>query len=413
MPNPKRLAGISLVAALAVATPCISRAETGEVTSGPKAEANEVKPPQNPAPPSAQASAKKPPLSTGRKALAVTASLFPGAIAHGTGHFVAGDPSTGLRLLAMEGIGFSMAAGGLAVLAATGASRRFAGPLAAVTASGVGLFLLSGLADIYGVAMPESARGSPAGAPYVETQLGARYVYDPTFAYRAFVGPSIDLRLGSFRLNPSAWFALDDVNARLRALAAYRPLGPVPGASTPGGARSRDGSFLDVETAVTHHRYGAFSAGALGTLGGYEITTVEASVHGRLDAHRLAESLRGSFFELGVGGAATIHNYQLTVEGNTLLLVRFAYGIYFGHPCGPGVASECSPSGEVKLYYDHRHDDYAAGLKVRGLGSGVPGHFGLMGSLFFTPSWGVGLDAQVGSAYIAGGSLIFRYGGSR
>lgn len=337
---------------------------------------------------------------------------------HGTGHFVAGDPTTGFRLLAMEGLGFGMAAGSLSLLAATGASRRFAGPLAALTAAGAGIFMISGLADIYGVTMPESARGAPpAGAAFVETQLGARYVFDPTFEYRVFIVPSIDLRWGPVRLMPSAWFATDDVNARLRALASYRIMGPTPNSKRLKGNpkintnRSTDGSFLDMEAAATHHRYGATQAGALGSISGYAISTVEASVHGRLDAQHIAKPLRGSFIELGGGGAIAVHDYKTTTELNTLLLVRFAYGVYFGRPCAGAPGCSFSPLGEAKLYYDHRHDDYAAGLKIRGLGSGVPGHFGVSGLVFFTPSWGVSLDAQVGSAYVGGGSLIFRQGG--
>jgi hypothetical protein len=421
MPEPKRIRtpGILLAAGLAITAP--AQAKAGEAPSTSKVEAQTTSDP--PRPPSPKEPTKTQPIpqkkrsiSTGRKVLATAASLVPGILAHGTGHFVAGDPTTGLRLLTMEGIGFGLTAGSLAILAATGASRRFAAPLAALTAGGAGLFAISWLADIYGVAMPESARGSPpAGAPFVETQLGARYVFDPTFEYRTFLVPSIDLRWGPVRLMPSAWFATDDVNARLRALAAYRVSGPMPATTKLDAARpgARDGSFLDVEAAVTHHRYGASTAGALGSIGGFAITTLEASVHGRLDAQAIAEPLRGSFIELGAGGAVAVHQYQTITEGNTLLLVRFAYGLYLGRPCAGAPGCSFSPFGEAKVYYDHRHDDYAAGLKIRGLGSGVPGHFGVLGTVFFTPSWGVSLDAQVGSAYVAGGSLVFRSGGSR
>jgi hypothetical protein len=416
MPEPKRIRAMFLAAAagLAITAPVIAQAQPSKAPSEQASKAHASADPKSP--PTSTEPAKKKPISTRRKALAVAASLVPGVLAHGAGHFVAGDPTTGLRLLTMEGIGFGMTVGSLSILAATGASRRFAGPLAALTASGVGLFVLSGLADIYGVSMPETARGAPpAGAPFVETQLGARYVFDPTFAYRTFLVPSMDLRWGSFRLAPSAWFATNDVNARLRALGAYRFTGPTPNSkkSDANTTGPTDGSFLDAETAVTHHRYGSVQAGALGSVGGYAITTVEASVHGRLDAQHIAEPLRGSFMELGVGAAAAVHDYQTTTEGNTLLLLRFAFGIYLGRPCAGAPGCSFSPLGEAKLYYDHRHDDYAAGLKARGLGSGVPGHFGFLGTLFFTPSWGISLDAQVGSAYLAGGSLVFRHGGLR
>jgi hypothetical protein len=51
-----------------------------------------------------------------------------------------------------------------------------------------------------------------------------------------------------------------------------------------------------------------------------------------------------------------------------------------------------------------------AGLKVTGIGSGVLGHFGLAARWFVSESVGFALDAQVGSAYLGGASLIFRSG---
>jgi hypothetical protein len=336
------------------------------------------------------------PISPARRALATAAAVVPGVFLHGSGHFVAGQRAAAYRLLAMEGIGFAMAGGGLSILAATGASRRFSAPLVAITALGAGLFLISSLADFYGVLAPDGGTGAPLlGAPIIETQLGVRYVYNPTFSYRGIVVQSIDLRWGPLRLMPSASFALDDVNARLRALASYRIGGPTPRARERGKTPT-DGSFFDIEGAVTNHSYAE----------GFAITTLEASLHARLDAHRIAPSLRGSFIELGAGGGLELHRYRgLETEGNTILLARFAYGLYLGRPP--------SPFGEAMVYYDHRHDDYAAGLKIEGLGSGVPGHFGARGTLFFTPEWGVMADAQVGSAYVVGASMIFRYGASQ
>jgi hypothetical protein len=336
------------------------------------------------------------PISPARRALATAAAVIPGVFLHGSGHFVAGKRPAAYRLLAMEGIGFAMAGGGLSILAATGASRRFSAPLVGITALGAGLFLISGLADFYGVLAPDEGTGAPLlGAPIIETQLGVRYVYNPTFSYRAILVQSIDLRWGPLRLMPSASFALDDVNARLRALASYRIGGPTPRARERGKTLN-DGSFFDIEGAATNHSYAE----------GFAITTLEASLHGRLDAERIAPSLRGSFMELGAGGGIELHRYRgLETEANTILLVRFAYGLYLGRPP--------SPFGEAMIYYDHRHDDYAAGLKMTGLGSGVPGHFGARGTLFFTPEWGVLADAQVGSAYVLGASMIFRYGASQ
>ena len=61
------------------------------------------------------------------------------------------------------------------------------------------------------------------------------------------------------------------------------------------------------------------------------------------------------------------------------------------------------------IYYDHRHDDFAAGFKLRGIGSGVAGHFGIEGRMYLSEHWGVSAEAMVGSAYVAGVSILFRH----
>ena len=65
------------------------------------------------------------------------------------------------------------------------------------------------------------------------------------------------------------------------------------------------------------------------------------------------------------------------------------------------------------LYYDHRHDDFAAGLKVPGIPSGVAGHFGFLARAFVTEHWGMSVEAMAGSAYVLGASMLFRQGGGK
>jgi hypothetical protein len=62
------------------------------------------------------------------------------------------------------------------------------------------------------------------------------------------------------------------------------------------------------------------------------------------------------------------------------------------------------------LYYDHRHDGFAAGLKLGGLASGIAGHFGVEGRAYLTDRWGIAAEAAAGSAYVTGFSLLFRHG---
>ncbi len=328
------------------------------------------------------------------RALHVAAALGPGALVHGAGHYAAGDPKTGKRLLVAEGVGLGMVVASGTGLALTGASRYFVAPLALTGIAGFAVFGASWLADAHGVATDRGGAGTPLDAvPVIESEVGHRYVYDPQFRYRQFLVEGFDLRLSKLRLSPSGWFALDDDNARLRLEAAWRLTGPTPQRPTPG-----DASFIDVEAAGTHHRYDS---------DGFRRATAEVSVLGRYDLRRFDPALAGSFAELGAGFGLSQVSYRidgmkLDSELEDLLLARFAFGFWLGDPTRRG--------SEVRLYYDHRHDDYAAGLIVTGLGSGVAGHFGLDARTWLSERWGIRADAQVGAAWLAGLSLLYRVG---
>lgn len=331
--------------------------------------------------------------SGSRRALATGAAIFPGALVHGAGHLALGKPQTGTRLLVAEGVGLVLLVSSGVALALTGANRWIAGPTAAVAIGGAGLLGGSWLADVYGSAVPESSRGqAPKLAPVLVSELGHRYVYDPQFRYRHFVYERVDLRFWRLRLEPSAWFSLDDSNARYRFAGAYRFAGPLPNRA------ADDGSFLDLELAATEHRFDS---------DGFRTLTGEALLGGRLDLVRADAALHGTFAELGLGWGLSAVDYDvpglgLGTDHDQLLLARFAFGVYLGDPHGRG--------GEARVYYDHRHDDFAAGMKLTGLGSGVAGHFGVDARFFFGENWGVAADAQVGSAYLMGASLLFRQG---
>src|SRR5688572_4946398 len=120
------------------------------------------------------------------RALAPAATVVPGVLAHGAGHWVMGERRTAKRLLLMEGIGLGLAGISGAILYATGASRHHAGPLVGGVVTGAGLFALSWAADLYG----SVGGGCTCGAPRAEARLavesGYGYVHDPQFAYRHF-----------------------------------------------------------------------------------------------------------------------------------------------------------------------------------------------------------------------------------
>ena len=83
-----------------------------------------------------------------------------------------------------------------------------------------------------------------------------------------------------------------------------------------------------------------------------------------------------------------------------MLLGRLGLGVYWG--------GGSSRRGEAALLYDHRHDGYAGGMKLTGLGSGTMGSFGVRASGTLWRWLGVNADARVGSAYVAGVSLLIR-----
>jgi hypothetical protein len=120
---------------------------------------------------------------------------------------------------------------------------------------------------------------------------------------------------------------------------------------------------------------------------------------------RIDENLTGAFGELGAGFGLSRYGYEAMGAGedyNALLLMTFSLGAYLGDPNTRG--------GEVRVYYDHRHDDYAAGLKLPGLGSGPLGHFGSELEYYVSPEFGGRADFQVGSAYVTSMSLLYRPG---
>lgn len=346
----------------------------------------------SPAP--ADAASAPPPAPGAPRSLALVTAFFPGLA---LGHWVAGDPQTMWTLLAVEGAGVLAMGAGLGALVATGASRKLVAPSAGLVIFGAGLFAASWLADVYGVAAPRRGTGAPrTDLPAIETSVGYRHVVDPVFAYRSFLAMAFDLRLGALRLRPEGWFGAGHANERVRFAAAWRFAGPRP-ATLAGAppAPSRDGSFLDLELAGVRHAFPPER---------FAITSLELLLSGRLDLARLLRSLEGSFVEGSIGGALARHAYDAPGEpvgAAEQLLARWAYGLYAGRPGSP-------VRGEASVFYEHRHDGFAAGAKLPGLGSGVPGSVGLRGLAWLSSELGALAEIQAGSAWVFGASLLLR-----
>jgi hypothetical protein len=311
---------------------------------------------------------------------------------HGAGHYVLDEKRTARNLLIMEGVGVGLLALSGLTIFFTGNSRYLSAPAILATTTGGGLFASAYFADIYGTASRDGAAVSArlrAPASW-ETELGYRRIHNPQFAYRDFLVERVSSQLGAFRFSPSGWFSTRGDTARYRLEGQYRAFGAT-GTDSPD-----DASFLDLTLAFVHQRHQPerFSKGS-----------AELSCDARYDLGRLGPTLRGSFIEAGFGYALGRVNYDaigvaVPSDYEHSLLARWAFGVVLrGHS---------APGSEVLVYYDHRHDDYAAGLLSGGIGSGNFGHVGLSAKWFFNDYIGVSADLQVGAAYLGGASLLFR-----
>jgi hypothetical protein len=311
-----------------------------------------------------------------RGAWPIAAALVLGPVAHGAGHFVAGQHASALRLLAAEGIGVLAAVGGLAGLAVTGASEKTTAPLAGLTAFGVGLFGTSLLADVYGVVTPPGGFGQAVLRPALVAEAGAFGVIDPVFDYDALAFVAGRAFLGRHSLSLEGHIGVDHDNQRLRGIYAYRFI-------------ERDAAtYLEAELGALHHRYAPEQ---------FSMSFGEAAISGRLGLGHVAPTLHGAFVEGAFGLAFGGHRYfDVETESDSMLLMRMGFGVFIGD------------GGSWTLYYDHRHDGYAAGLKMFGLGSGVLGHFGTLLQYYFSPQWGLAARAETGSAHVLGVSVLFR-----
>ena len=335
------------------------------------------------------------PWTRDRRAAAGLA-IVPGVALHGTGHYALGHKKTALALLITEGVGLALLIGGVSTQLASGNSRELAGPALAATVIGSGLVLGSFGADLYGTLASDGGAVDliPRAPARLESELGYRYVADPHFRYGHFIVESLTLRQGYFRLSPSAWFASDASNVRYRVEAAYRLAG-----LEPGEFGKRD-DHLDLVLGGMHQRYLPER---------FQRSGVEFTLDTRFDLAHFGETLRGSFIDLALGYAVAKVTYDIAgvrvpADTDDLLLARVGLGAVLRGPAAPG--------SEARLYYDHRHDDYAAGFLTPGRISGVFGKFGADLRWFFTPRWGVLIDAQVGSALVGGLSLLVREGRS-
>jgi hypothetical protein len=324
------------------------------------------------------------------------AAVIPGFLVHGSGVWLQGRNQTAARLLLLEGAAIVATLASGVILFQTGAARDVVGPTALLGVAGVGTFGTSFVANLYATWAPRDGVGDPlVRLPALETSLGYLYVYDPQFPQRHFVTAQVSGRLGPWHLAAGTSRSTIGGSDRLELAGGYRVLGP-------GGYdadAAADGSYLEPRLGISEHRFHD---------DGFSSLVLELALEGRLDVDRYLPDVHGAFFQAEAGYARQIFRHDLPgpnpTTGTSLLLAHVGFGMYLGNRAGDGTG------GELELYYDHRHDGYAGGLKVNGLGSGPAGHFGLRGNYQLTPRWGLRAHGEAGSAYVLGLDLVARWG---
>jgi hypothetical protein len=299
------------------------------------------------------------------------------------GHLVAGETDTGLTLLAAEGVGAGLILGGFGGLALTGAAHQWVAPFIGTAGLGVGLFVGSLLADVYGVLAPPGGFGAaPTRLPAFTLHLGSRHLVDPARGVGGVFVTGGRLVWGRAALRSTLWRAQGGEDQRVELGAAYRIWGPPP---------TRSGRFVELEAAVVHHRDDP---------GRFSIDTAELSVAGRLELADVAPTLAGAYASGALGMAVGYTDYDdIGKEATEMTLMRLAFGVYLGR--------RDPPWGEFTLFYDHRHDGYVAGMKQHGIGSGPLGHVGAGLHLRVHGPWGLRLEVAAGSTVMSGLSLTW------
>jgi hypothetical protein len=320
------------------------------------------------------------------------AAIFPGLLLHGAGPWLQHENRTAERLMWLEGAAVLATLTSGVVLFETGAARDLVGPTALLGVAGVGGFAVSFLANVYATWAPVDGLGTPLEVlPLLESSIGYRYVYDPQFDYRHFLAVELAGRLQAWHVSAGATVGQD--NQRVEGAAGYRLLGPRGHGAKP----ASDGSYLEPRLGYSYHDFerDRFSS-----------QVVELALEGRLDIDDYLPDVHGAFFEGEAGWAKQVFHHELPgadpYTWTSLLLARVGFGLYLGQRA-PEQAG-----GELQLYYDHRHDGFAGGLKVNGLGSGPAGHFGLLANYQLSPLVGLRLRAEAGSAYIFGLDWVTR-----
>ncbi len=312
-------------------------------------------------------------------------SILPGVIVHGAGHYIGGDRETAADLLIMEAAGLLAFAGAGYAIIYTGASTKILVPALPVITAGAGLFILSWFYDIYGSFSGARRAGRQRQKIFIETDGGLTYVYDPQFEYNTFATLSAVFKYNEWRISPEAWIAIDDDNRRYVIDVSYQLIGDS------GYLFKKKGEYLDLRFT---NRYGYHKFGTEKFLKRW----IDFCFTGRLEMGGVWESLNGSFTEFEAGynseWVSFLIDRDVPAEYTDQYLFSAGFGVYLG--------SREKPPGEIMIYYNHRREELAGGMK-----SGYIGYIGLNAEFKIISRIRAALDIRYGSALIIGGRLAY------
>jgi hypothetical protein len=336
----RRRGALVAVFAVALTVPSVARAEE------PPAEA----------PPAEDA---KPPPSTARRALAITAAIV------------------------LEGIGLGLvAAGGLPIGLSGAAGETMPGLVLLLPGSALVFTTLA--ADVWGAAGGARLAGEPLAPDELQLALGYKMVGDPRVDFTNVATGDFDVRRTMILGSGSFW--LGDGYWRVAGTAGVRLLGP-----RPGRLPVSDGSSIDLTvTGAEESRSGD----------DYAVTTFDGGIRGRLDLFHVAPSLRGSFVRGGMGLGAERIRYTAVdaADVSGIVTAHFAWGFQVGDGHDRAL--------EAELFYEHRRDTLAGGLTIPSSTNGFVGYFGATAT-GWRGLWGATATVEAGSAWIV--SLAARY----
>ncbi len=313
----------------------------------------------------------------GRPWGAVALSVVPGIVWPGAGHFVAKDRPGAKKLTwwGLAGLGLA-GAGGLS-LALTHSSRHATWFPVSALWLGAGGFLTAKFADWFGTATGGATAWAPP-TPAWEVLSGLVWSGDGLSDDPLLGRLDAEGRLGAWRGAITLEAAPSGDDRRLAGLLGWTFWRPPAG--------TRDGSFWELTLGAVDWRFG---------LEPVRLTTVELQVTHRRDLRGVHPTLAGSFAEGALGFGLELAGYPGMDslgdrELSRLALGHFAFGVYLG----PG-------RGELALYYDHRHDTRAGGLRLQVSGDGPAGAVGLRGRFGLSGGWYLWADAARGAHWVA------------